>query len=59
VTANSIVNRDPRSRPHGQSAAQLEGRYWPDAPRDYPRLEDGTIDVRALCRRWDDEANDR
>ena len=22
-----------------------------------PRLEDGTVDVRALCKRWDEDAN--
>ena len=30
----------------------------PFAPSDdQPRLEDGTVDVRALCARWDADAN--
>jgi hypothetical protein len=50
------MTTDPHSRPHGQADAQLEGRYWPAEPEP-PRRRDGTIDIRALCRRWDDEAN--
>jgi len=39
------------------SAAQSQAHYWPEG-EEPPRLPDGTIDVRALCRRWDDQAND-
>lgn len=45
-----------RPSPNGRADAQLEGRYWP-VSEEPPRLPDGTIDVRALCRRWDDEVN--
>jgi len=37
-------------------ATQSQAHYWPDG-EEPPRLPDGTIDVRALCRRWDDQAN--
>jgi len=39
------------------AAAQSQAHYWPEG-EEPPRLSDGTIDVRALCRRWDDQAND-
>jgi hypothetical protein len=49
---------DPRSRPHGQTSAQLEGRYWPTRRIiDPPRLPDGTIDIRALCTLYDNAVN--
>lgn len=31
--------------------------YWPIAYGEPPRLPDGSVDVRALCRRWDDAWN--
>jgi hypothetical protein len=36
-------------------AAQVV-RYWPTT-EEPPRLPDGTVDVRALCKRWDDHCN--
>jgi len=47
---------DPRSRPHGQADAQIEGRYWPTGI-DAPRRPDGTVDIPALCRLYDDLVN--
>lgn len=41
---------------HGNAAAQLGHRYWPTSAEP-PRLQDGKVDVRALCARWDDEIN--
>jgi hypothetical protein len=35
-------------------------RYWPVVVHvDPPRLPDGSVDVRVLCRMWDEEANGR
>lgn len=41
---------------HGNGDAQIEHRYW-HAGQEPPRLPDGTVDVRALLKRWDDEVN--
>jgi len=38
------------------TAPRPQAHYWPEG-EEPPRLADGTIDVRALCRRWDDQAN--
>ena len=49
-----------RARLHGQADAQLEGRYWPTTiVIDPPRLEHGSVDIPALCRRFDREVNGR
>lgn len=36
---------------------RAQAPYWP-AGEGPPRLPDGTVDVRALCRRWDDQYNE-
>jgi hypothetical protein len=32
-------------------------RYWPLTFGEPPRLPDGSVDVQALCRQWDDAFN--
>ena len=33
------------------------GAFDPVPAHGQPLLEDGTVDVRALCKRWDEDAN--
>lgn len=46
---------------HAQGPSRLAGRFWPayvvTVEPDVPRLADGTVDIRALCRMWDDDYN--
>lgn len=56
----------PTARAHSEAyrrrivadPAQLAGRYWPTS-MDAPRKADGSVDIAALCRHWDDEVNGR
>jgi hypothetical protein len=42
---------------HAHGNAQLAGRYWPTFHVEVPRLPDGKVDIRALCRRLDEAMN--
>lgn len=49
----------PTSDRYQHGHAILAGRYWPTTPVtiDPPRRADGTIDIPALCRLYDDHMN--
>lgn len=42
-----------------QRHTKIAGRYWPayPVPMGVPRLPDGRVDIRALCRLYDDWFN--
>ena len=50
------ITRGPGTAAEGES--WMRKRHWPATFGEPPRRRDGTVDVTALCRQWDQAFNE-